>query len=206
MAVETSPGPDQASRPGAPDAQSGENSDAQSGTASGTGYGPADQEHGLLPGERVISEIDSNGEGRFQLTHARVIYSGGRDDSSIYASAQLKDISAVRISRRPRARRSAAWGLVGLFSAIGVWQVTPNSTIGVVAALAVALISLVLMADYWIRPAGVHLEFQTAGGEIGGEVGGRPSRALAFAREVEDTRRRLVPGRTNTPFRNYPSG
>ncbi len=127
-------------------------------------------------------------------------------DGAVYASIQLKDISSVRISRRPRARRSAAWGVVGLFSAIGVWQVTPDATIGIVAALAVALVSLVLMADYWIRPAGVHLEFHTAGGKISGEVGGSASHAINFAREVENERRRLVPVPAGTPFRIYPSG
>ena len=69
-----------------------------------------------------------------------------------------------------------------------------------------AVISLVLMADYWIRPAGLHLVFHTAGGKIDGEVGGKASHALAFARKVEDERRRLVPSRVSKPFRNYPSG
>ncbi len=195
MAVETSPG--QNPRPQVAVA----NSPGPSGsTPSQTG--------GLLPGERVLSELSSDGKGRFQLTHARVIFTGGgrADNGAVYASVPLKDISSVLISRRPRARRSAAWGVIGLFSAIGVWQVTPSSTIGITAALAVALISLVLMADYWIRPAGVHLEFHTAGGEVGGEVGGEAAHAVTFAREVEDARRRLVPGRINTPYRNYPSG
>jgi len=87
-----------------------------------------------------------------------------------------------------------------------VWQVTPNSTIGIAAAVGVALISLVMMAAYWLRPAGVHLEFHTSGGKVGGEGGGRTSAALAFAREVENERRRLIPGRVSAPFRNYPSG
>ena len=104
----------------------------------------------LLPGERVISELEPGGGGYFQLTHARVIYNGGggTDGATAYASVRLKDISSIQISRRPRARRSAAWGVVGLFSAIGVWQVTPDSTIGIGAAVTVALISLFLMADY----------------------------------------------------------
>ena len=95
----------------------------------------------LLPGERVISELEPRGGGYFQLTHARVIYNGGggTDGATAYASVQLKDISSIQISRRPRARRSAAWGVVGLFSAIGVWQVTPDSTIGIGAGAVWAL-------------------------------------------------------------------
>jgi hypothetical protein len=164
------------------------------------------QKNGLLPGERVVSELSSSDDGSFQLTHARVIYSGGSESNALYASAQLKDITSVQISRRPRARRSAAWGVIGLFAAIGVWQVTPNSTVGITAAAMVAVISLVMMADYWIRPAGVFLEFHTTGGKIGGEVGGKATLAMEFAHGVEDAKRRIVPNRVRTPYRNYPSG
>jgi hypothetical protein len=163
--------------------------------------------NGLLPGERIVSELKSTNDSGFQLSHSRVIFRGGADSNAVYASAQLKDVSSVNISRRPRARRSAAWGVVGLFAAIGVWQVTPNTTVGVAAALLVALISLVLMGDYWIRPAGVHFELHTTGGGIiGGEVDGKVATALEFAREVENTRRKLVPNRIRSPYRNYASG
>ncbi len=166
------------------------------------------QKSGLLPGERITSQLRAASSGTFQLTHARVIFSGGSssDSGAVYASAQLKDITGVQISRRPRARRSAAWGVVGLFAAIGVWQVTPSTTVGIAAGLAVAVISLILMADYWIRPAGVHLEFQTAGGTIAGEVDEKIAVAMEFARDVEDSKRRIVPSRVSTPYRNYPSG
>jgi hypothetical protein len=168
---------------------------------------PPSQPNGLLPGERLVSELKSKDDGNFKLTTSRVIYQGSSDSTSVYASTQLRDVTSVLISQRPRARRSAVWGIVGLFAAIGVWQVTPDSTIGVAAAAAVALISLVLMADYWVRPAGVHLELQTTGGNtIGGEVGGKTSDAMRFTTEVEDAKRRLVPSRLNTPYRNYPSG
>ena len=114
----------------------------------------------LLPGERIVSDLGSADGRRFQLTHTRVVLfrAGERSEhGTVYASARLTDISSVTISRRPRARRSAAWGIAGLFSAIGVWQVTTNSNVGIVAAIAVAIISLLLMADYWIRPSGIHV-------------------------------------------------
>ena len=163
--------------------------------------------NGLLPGERVIAELSSSDRSSFQLTHARVIYRGGSDSKSVYAASQLKDITSVQISRRPRARRSAAWGVVGLFAAIGVWQVTPDSGVGILSAIAVALVSLVMMADYWVRPSGVHLEFHTSGGNvIGGEVRSKPALAMKFTQDVEDAKRRLIPSRIGSPFRNYPSG
>ena len=195
MAAESSPRQNSAGRVSAPGVRS-----APVGSS-----GPSEV---LLPGERVISELEPGGGGYFQLTHARVIYNGGggTDSATAYASVRLKDISSIQISRRPRARRSAAWGVVGLFSAIGVWQVTPDSTIGIGAAVMVALTSLFLMADYWVRPAGVFLEFRARGGTIAGEVGGKASNALAFARQVEDEQRRLGPSRVSTPFRKYPAG
>ena len=61
------------------------------------------------------------------------------------------------------------------------------------------------MADYWVRPVGVHIEFQTTVGKITGEVGSKLSEAVKFAQEIEDTKRRLVPRRIGSPFRNYPS-
>ena len=163
--------------------------------------------NGLLPGERVVSSLKSNDSGNFTLTHARVIFQGGSESDSVYASAQLRDISSVEITRRPRARRSFIWGTVGLVAAIGVWQVTPTSNIGIAAALAVAVVSLILIGDYWIRPVGVHLEFNTTGGSvIGGEVGGKSTLAIKFTRDVEDAKRRLGPIRTKSSYRNYPAG
>lgn len=191
MAVETSSGRDRSSQ---------SSLDDQSG-------GVPISNNGLLPGERIISELKSTKDSGFQLSHSRVIFRGGTDSNAVYASAQLKDMSSVNISRRPRARRSAAWGVVGLFAAIGVWQVTPSMTVGVTASLVVALISLLLMADYLIRPAGVHIEFHTTGGgTIGDEVDSEVGAAMEFAREVENARRKLVPNRVNSPYRNYPSG
>ena len=191
MAVETSSGQDRPSQ---------SSLDNQSG-------GTRISNNGLLPGERIVAELKSTDDSGFQLSHTRVIFRGGTDSEAVYSSAQLKDVSSVNVSRRPRARRSAAWGVVGLFAAIGVWQVTPSTTVGITAALVVALISLILMADYWIRPAGVHIEFHTTGGgTISGEVDGKVAAAMEFAREVENTRRRLVPNRVSSPFRNYPSG
>ena len=182
----------------------------ESGEKSGTGTNQISNNSSLisaqlLPGERVISKLISNNDGGFELTHNRIIYTRDSRSTVVYSSIQIQDISSIQIFRRPRARRSAVWGIIGLFSAIGVWQVTPNSTPGIIAALAVALISLVLIADYWLRPDGVHIEFQTTAGKVSGEVGNKLSEAVNFLQEVEDTRRRLVPRRIGSPFRNYPS-
>jgi hypothetical protein len=69
------------------------------------------------------------------------------------------------------------------------------------------VVSLILLGDYWIRPAGVHLEFNIMGGSvISGEVGGKSTLAMQFTRDVEDSKRRLVPSRTKSPYRNYPAG
>tara|TARA_Y100000588_G_scaffold146726_1_gene160586 strand:- start:1086 stop:1664 length:579 start_codon:yes stop_codon:yes gene_type:complete len=159
----------------------------------------------LLPGERVIAELRSDNGGEFQLTHNRIIYNRESRSSVVYSSIQMQDISSIQIFKRPRARRSAIWGIIGLCSAIVVWQVIPNSMSGIIASLAVALISLILIADYWLRPEGVHIEFQTMSGKVSGEVGNKLSEAVHFLQKVEDTRRRLVPRRLGSPFRNYPS-
>lgn len=161
---------------------------------------------GLLPGERVVAELETGDNGKFRLTHARILFRGGSGSNSVYSSANLTDVTSIQISQRPRARRSAAWGVAGLFAAIGVWQLTPTSNVGMISAIAVAAMSLMLMADYWIRPAGVHLEFHNnVGSFLGSEVGGKSENAIRFARTVEDAKRRLVPSRIGAPYRNYPS-
>ena len=182
----------------------------ESGEKSGTGTNQISNNSSLinaqlLPDERVISKLKSNNDGGFELTHNRILYTRDSRSTVVYSSIQIQDISSIQVLRRPRARRSAVWGIIGLLSAIGVWQVTPNSTPGIIATLAVALISLVLIADYWLRPDGVHIEFQTTAGKVSGEVGNKLSEAVRFLEEVEDTRRRLVPRRIGSPFRNYPS-
>ena len=67
----------------------------------------------LLPGERIISELRSNNDGAFQLTHNRIIYTRESRSSTVYSSTQIQDISSIQIFRRPRARRSAVWGIIG---------------------------------------------------------------------------------------------
>ncbi len=90
MAVETSPGKVPAQQAGA--------------SKTGRPAGASNRESRvLLPGERVVAELDSDGGNYFQLTGSRVIFSGGGSQGgAVFASVQLKDIASVQISNRPR--------------------------------------------------------------------------------------------------------
>lgn len=123
----------------------------------------------LLPGEPIIASL-STGGGEFHLTATRVSFTGGRESETVHSSAMLRDVTGVEMLRRPRESRSAWWGGIGLLAAIGVWEVSSNNTIGGIAAVVVALISIALLADYWFRPGGVVLAFRAAGSSVQGTI------------------------------------
>ncbi|MGB1748396.1 MAG: hypothetical protein ACPHK0_01250 [Dehalococcoidia bacterium] len=150
--------------------------------------------------------MGSSSDTRMVLTHNRVLISGSKNETVLHASIPLTDISSIEVSSRPRARRSAAWGVVGLFAAVGVWQVTPDARTGFIAGIAVALIALLLIGDYWVRPAGVHISIRGKETVIQTELGSRSEQAVEFAAEVENARRKMLPGRLSGPWRNYPTG
>jgi len=153
-----------------------------------------------------VSELGSSSDTRIVLTHNRVLVSGSKNETALYASIPLTDISSIEVSSRPRARRSAAWGVVGLFAAVGVWQVTPDARTGFIAGIAVALIALLLIGDYWVHPAGVHISIRGKETVIQTELGSRSEQAVEFAAKVENARRKMLPGRLSGPWRNYPTG
>jgi hypothetical protein len=123
----------------------------------------------LLPSEPVIATLSAE-DGQFRLTASRLIFTGGRETVSLYAVARLRDVTGVEIRRRPRESRSAWWGGIGLLAAVGVWEVSSNATVGAVAAAVVAFISAALLADYWFRPAGTVLAFNTPGSAVQGLI------------------------------------
>lgn len=124
----------------------------------------------LYDTEELVCEVDSGDDGRFVLTSQRLIYQGRSAEGSLFSAAAVDDVTAIEFGRRPRDSRSAWWGVVGLVASIAVWQVTTNETVGAVAGAVVAGISLLLLADYWFRPAGLVLRFGTPGGTVGGPV------------------------------------
>lgn len=124
----------------------------------------------IYDSEELMCEVDSGDDGRFVLTSQRLIYQGRSSEGSLFSAAAVEDVTAIEFGRRPRDSRSAWWGSIGLLASIAVWQVTTNETVGAVAGAIVAGISLLLIADYWFRPAGLILRFGTAGGTVEGPV------------------------------------
>ena len=159
----------------------------------------------LLPGEDWIAEAPGAGGARYVLTDRRVLYSGGSEDRIIAESARLTDVAAVRLERRSRDRRSAVWGVIGLLAAIAVWQVTRSESVGAIAAAVVGVVSIALLADYWLRRPGIMLTFLTPGGPLGGQVedadaGAAVAFAAKFERQRAELTRRTRPGPPSRPF------
>ena len=154
----------------------------------------------LLPGEERITEAPGAGGALFVLTDRRVLYAGGSEDRIIAESARLTDVAAVRLERRSRDRRSAVWGVIGLLAAIAVWQVTRSESVGAIAAAVVGVVSIALLADYWLRRPGIMLTFLTPGGPLGGQVEDADAGAAqAFAAKFERQRAELTGGRGPGP-------
>ena len=124
----------------------------------------------MLQGEEPLTETSGAGGARFILTNLRVLYTGGSEDAVEFESARLTDVAAVRMERRSRDRRSAIWSVIGLLTAIGVWQVTRNESVGAIVAAIVGFVSIALLADYWLRRPGMMMTFLTPGGPIGGQI------------------------------------
>ena len=160
----------------------------------------------LLPGEELDYRSPRRGRRTdIVLTDRRVLYAGGSEDRIIAESARLADVAAVRLERRSRDRRSAVWGVIGLLAAIAVWQVTRSESVGAIAAAVVGVVSIALLADYWLRRPGIMLTFLTPGGPLGGQVedadaGAAQAFAAKFERQRADLIRRTRPGPPSRPF------
>ena len=177
------------------------NAGIPSDEAPGSESGPL----GLLPGEERITEAPGAGGALFVLTDRRVLYAGGSEDRIIAESARLTDVAAVRLERRSRDRRSAVWGVIGLLAAIAVWQVTRSESVGAIAAAVVGVVSIALLADYWLRRPGIMLTFLMPGGPLGGQVedadaGAAQAFAAKFERQRAELTWRTRPGPPSRPF------
>ncbi len=109
----------------------------------------------LLPGESSLYSELTHGRGGSEvvLTEHRVLLRGSPDAKILHASMRLTDIDAVRIQRGHAKRRSLVWGLIGFGAAIGMWQALDGvGNLRLFIAAAVVLMSLVLLADYFLRP------------------------------------------------------
>lgn len=159
----------------------------------------------MLPGEETIAESRGAAGAQFILTNQRVLHTGGAEDHVVAESARIADIVAVRLERRPRDRRSAIWGIIGVLAAVGVWQVTRNESVGAIAAAVVGFVSLALLADYWLRRPGIILTFVTPGGPVGGHVpNSYIDAAETFVGRFERQRAELARQTTHRPpFRPY---
>ncbi len=157
----------------------------------------------MQPSEEVVCEVDSGNDGRFVLTSSRLIYQGQSSEGALFSAASVSDVTSIEFGRRSRSSGSAWWGVVGLIAAVAVWQVTTNERVGAVTGAAVAVISLLLLADYWFRPAGLTLRFGTPGGTVEGPVSGKRVRdaedLAARVQEMKSTRQPHTGESTATP-------
>ena len=109
----------------------------------------------LLPGESELFSSKTHGRGGSDvvLTENRVLLRGAADEKVLHATMRFSEIDSVTIARSRPSRRSLAWGLIGVGASVGMWQALDGvGNLRLIIAVIVVLMSVVLLADYFLRP------------------------------------------------------
>ena len=121
----------------------------------------------LLPGESSLFTATTHGKGGSEvvLTERRVLLRGGEDAPVLHASLRFGEIDSVSIVRAAPSRRSLIWGLIGFAASVGIWQALDGvGNIRLIMAAVVVLMSVVLLADYFLRPPDLEVVLQARSG------------------------------------------
>lgn len=123
----------------------------------------------LLPGETALFSAFTHGQDGSEavLTDRRVVFKGAPDAAMLFSSIRLIDVDSVSISRsRPR-RRSLIWGLIGIAASVGMWQALDGvGNLRLIIATIVLLMSVVLLADYALRPPDLEVLIRAKSGTV----------------------------------------
>lgn len=109
----------------------------------------------LLPGESELFSSKTHGRGGSEvvLTEKRVLLRGAADEKVLHATMRFSEIDSVTIARSRPSRRSLVWGLIGVGASVGMWQAMDGvGNLRLIIAVIVVLMSVVLLADYFLRP------------------------------------------------------
>ena len=109
----------------------------------------------LLPGESELFSSKTHGRGGSEvvLTEKRVLLRGAADEKVLHATMRFSEIDSVTIARSRPSRRSLVWGLIGVGASVGMWQALDGvGNLRLIIAVIVVLMTVVLLADYFLRP------------------------------------------------------
>ena len=142
--------------------------------------------------ENVLALLEALHGTQLVLTAERVTVEGDPDGWGGWSVAFLPQIAAVRVSTGRKERSSLIWGIIGIFAAIGVWQVASNGAVSTVGGLIVGAISLVLLGEFFFRPPNLNMQIVLGTETIDVEIKrSQADEARRFADLILETRQHV---------------
>ncbi len=143
--------------------------------------------------ENVLALLEALHGTQLVLTAERVTVEGDPDGWGGWSVAFLPQIAAVRVSTGRKERSSLIWGIIGIFAAIGVWQVASNGAVSTVGGLIVGAISLVLLGEFFFRPPNLNMQIVLGTETIDVEIKrSQADEARRFADLILETRQQTL--------------
>ena len=161
--------------------------DSEPQTASDTESAPED------PGDEAVARLEALHGRRLVLTEERVTVDGDEGGWGGWSVAFLPQIAAVRVSPGRKERSSLVWGVVGVFAAIGVWQVASNDAVSTIGGIVVGAISLALLGEFFFKPPDLNLQIVLGTETIDVDIKrSQADEARQFANLILETRSRAL--------------
>ena len=130
--------------------------------------------HGLVPRPDKDSQL-------LLLTNLRVIHLSRRGRRSEVSFASLKDVQAVDISISMRDYSALVWSILALIVGVLLWQVVNSTVASVILGIAMGLIALFFLGEFWLSAEKVTITFRAGSAQIRGHLGSRGASSRAYA-------------------------
>lgn len=145
------------------------------------------------PEEKTVTRLDALHGRRLVLTEESVTVEGDKDGWGGWSVAFLPQIAAIRVVSGRKERSTLLWGIVGVFAAIGVWQVASNDAVSAIGGIVVGTISLALLGEFFFRPPDLNMQIVLGTETIDVDIKrSQADEARQFADLILETRRRVL--------------
>ena len=141
--------------------------------------------------------------GNLSITRDYLQYSDSNINEYTYKTLDIKEIVSISVTKITRNKRPAIFGLVGIAAAAVLWSTALNQTFGYVISLLVGSVSVYLLFDFWTRPKGFTIIFQTRNAAVFIKTNMKNITDLkSLLIEIEKSRKLSPLRRSPVPFRN----
>lgn len=142
-------------------------------------------------------------KGTLSITMDYLKYSDSTMNEYTYKTVDIKEIVSISVTKITRNKRPAIFGLIGTIAAAVMWTTTSDQAFGYVISLLVGLVSVYLLFDFWIRPKGFTIIFQTRNTGVFIKTNLKNITDLkSLLLEIEKSRTLSPLRRSPVPFRN----